>query len=175
MRFTSDIDGTITALRFYKGAANTGTHVGHLWTANGTLLATATFTGEIGVGLAGGRRSRHRSRSPPGTEYVASYFSPAGWFAYDGGYFSGSGVDSPPLHAPAAGASAEWRVPLHRERLPDDVAWPANYWVDVVFETGPDTTPPTITSRVPAANATGVALERERSARLRTIRSTRRP
>ena len=41
-------------LRFYKGASNTGTHVGHLWTSTGALLATATFTGRDGVGLAGG-------------------------------------------------------------------------------------------------------------------------
>ena len=34
----------------------------------------------------------------------------------------------------------------------------ANYWVDVVFTTsiGPDTTPPTVSSTTPTANATGV-------------------
>ena len=39
VRFKADLDGTITGVRFYKATANTGTHVGNLWTASGTLLA----------------------------------------------------------------------------------------------------------------------------------------
>ena len=39
VKFKSDSSGTITGLRFYKAAANTGTHVGTLWTASGTALA----------------------------------------------------------------------------------------------------------------------------------------
>ena len=38
------------ALRFYKGTTNTGTHVGHLWSRTGTMLAEATFTGETARG-----------------------------------------------------------------------------------------------------------------------------
>ena len=30
VKFRSDVDGFVTALRFYKGAANTGEHVGHI-------------------------------------------------------------------------------------------------------------------------------------------------
>ena len=29
----------MTGIRFYKSAANTGTHIGSLWTSTGTLLA----------------------------------------------------------------------------------------------------------------------------------------
>ena len=32
VKFRSDVAGYITGIRFYKGAGNTGTHVGHLWT-----------------------------------------------------------------------------------------------------------------------------------------------
>ena len=46
MKFTSDLNGVIKGIRFYKTAANTGTHIGNLWTASGTKLASATFTGE---------------------------------------------------------------------------------------------------------------------------------
>ena len=35
--------GFITGLRFYKTAGNTGTHVGHLWTAGGTELGPGHF------------------------------------------------------------------------------------------------------------------------------------
>ena len=44
VKFQSTVNGYITALRFYKGTGNTGTHVGHLWSAGGSLLASATFT-----------------------------------------------------------------------------------------------------------------------------------
>src|SRR6185437_10912858 len=35
VRFTPSVGGTITGLRFYKGALNTGAHVADLWTASG--------------------------------------------------------------------------------------------------------------------------------------------
>ena len=44
-RFRTAVAGHIQGVRFYKGSANTGTHVGHLWTATGQLLGTVTFTG----------------------------------------------------------------------------------------------------------------------------------
>ena len=54
--------GSVTGVRFYKAAANTGTHVGSLWTTGGTLLASATFTDERRRGWQSRRRSRPRSR-----------------------------------------------------------------------------------------------------------------
>src|SRR6266496_1939218 len=42
--------GYITGVRFYKGAANTGTHIGHLWSSTGTKLAEITFAGETTSG-----------------------------------------------------------------------------------------------------------------------------
>ena len=44
VKFKADYNGTITGVRFYKAAANTGTHIGSLWSAAGTRLAQATFT-----------------------------------------------------------------------------------------------------------------------------------
>ena len=85
------MNGSITGIRFYKGAGNTGTHVGSLWTASGTKLATATFSERDGVGLAAGELRHARSRSRPGTVYVASYFAPGGNYAADGGYFTAAG------------------------------------------------------------------------------------
>ena len=46
--FTSNSDGNITGIRFYKGPQNTGTHVGDLWSSTGTKLASATFANESG-------------------------------------------------------------------------------------------------------------------------------
>ena len=35
MKFRSDVSGTVTGVRFYKGSSNTGTHTGHLWSGTG--------------------------------------------------------------------------------------------------------------------------------------------
>ena len=67
-------------MRFYKGATNTGTHVGNLWTRTGTLLATATFTGETASGWQQVTLAAPVA-SPPNTTYVASYHAPRGHYA----------------------------------------------------------------------------------------------
>jgi hypothetical protein len=41
---------SLTAIRFYKDAAETGTHVGTLWSSAGTAIAQVTFTGETASG-----------------------------------------------------------------------------------------------------------------------------
>src|SRR5690606_12647889 len=38
MKFTASAAGTVTGLRYYKSAQDTGTHTGSLWTAGGALL-----------------------------------------------------------------------------------------------------------------------------------------
>src|SRR5215471_18223876 len=50
VKFRSDVSGTVTGIRFYKSAANTGTHIGNLWSAAGTLLASGTFSNETASG-----------------------------------------------------------------------------------------------------------------------------
>ena len=50
VKFQALTSGTITGIRFYKGPQNTGPHVADLWTATGTLLASATFTNESASG-----------------------------------------------------------------------------------------------------------------------------
>ncbi len=37
-------------IRFYKGVANTGTHMGALWSSTGAKLANVTFSGETASG-----------------------------------------------------------------------------------------------------------------------------
>src|SRR3954453_7113759 len=50
MKFRSSQDGFVTALRFYKQANNTGTHVGHLWSSDGQELAEVQFENETDSG-----------------------------------------------------------------------------------------------------------------------------
>ena len=136
VKFYSDVNGFITGIRFYKGTGNTGTHVGNLWTSTGTLLATATFTGESPTGW-----QQVKFAAPvaiqANTVYVASYFAPNGHYADDVGYLASAGVDSPPLHALRDGVNGVNGVYRYssRSRFPSSGYQSSNYWVDVVFST----------------------------------------
>jgi hypothetical protein len=133
VKFRSDIHGFITSVRFYKAAANTGTHIGDLWTTNGALLATATFTGETASGW-----QQVNFASPvsinSNTVYVASYHCNSGHYSEDDNYFT-IGVDNPPLHALASGVAGGNGVFAYgaTDTFPNQTFNAANYWVDVVF------------------------------------------
>ena len=159
VKFRSDVDGFVTAIRFYKGAQNTGTHVGHLWSAAGTLLAEATFTGETASGWQEVQLSPAVAIAA-NTTYVASYHAESGFFAFDSGFFAAAGVDTPPLHALQSGVDGPNGVFRYGPSGFPAPGGSNNYWVDVVFQTdlGPDVTPPAVASVVPANGATGVAL-----------------
>jgi Domain of unknown function (DUF4082)/Bacterial Ig-like domain/Purple acid Phosphatase, N-terminal domain/Bacterial Ig domain len=149
IRFTADTNGWVTGVRFYKGATNTGTHTGSLWSATGQMLATGTFTGESATGwqtLAFDAPVQVTA----GTTYVASYHAPNGNYAADLGLFAGT-VDNPPLHAQASvydyGAGP---------RYPSSTS-SAGYGVDVNLVTSApgDTKPPSVLSATPANASTG--------------------
>lgn len=50
MKFKSTKAGNILAIRYYKAASDTGTHVGRIWSATGSPLTSVTFTGETASG-----------------------------------------------------------------------------------------------------------------------------
>jgi hypothetical protein len=134
VQFESDTAGYIAGIRFYKSEANTGTHVAHLWSAAGALLATATFTNET---PSGWQQANFPSPVPIGanTVYVGSYQTSAGHFSLDQGYFATFGVDSSPLHAPAdvSGSANGVYVFSSTPAFPTNTYNASNYWVDVVF------------------------------------------
>jgi len=136
--FTSDTNGFITGIRFYKGAANTGTHVGNLWSSSGTLLATATFTNETASGWQQVNFSNPVAITA-NTLYVASYFVSAGHYSADWNYFTTTGVDNGNLHAPENGIPAPNGVFTYGagSNFPSSTHGSTNYWVDVVFNTSP--------------------------------------
>ncbi len=91
--------------------------------------------------------------------YVASYFAPAGHYAGDGGYFAASGADNVPLHALQDGVSGGNGVYTYGSAsgFPNLTFDSENYWVDVVFSTGPATAPAAPTGvTATAANASAV-------------------
>ena len=156
-KFRSTLDGYITAIRFYKGSANTGTHVGSLWTATGTLLATVTFSGESSSGWQQAVLSSPRGRD---SQYnICRLVLREHWrlcgrsklFPVWGDERTFAGI----------GERIRWRQRCLQVRpggFPTDTFNGTNYWVDVVFETTlpPDTTPPFVTEVTPAAGASSV-------------------
>jgi Domain of unknown function (DUF4082)/Bacterial Ig-like domain (group 1) len=50
VKFRSSKNGQIGAIRYWKAASETGTHVGRIWSAAGVLLANVTFTNETASG-----------------------------------------------------------------------------------------------------------------------------
>jgi glucose/arabinose dehydrogenase len=134
VKFRSDVAGTITGLRFYKGAGNGGTHVGNLWSATGTLLASATFSGETASGWQEVTFATPVSISP-NTTYVASYFAPVGRYSTDSGYFAGRTVTSGPLRALADGTDGGNGIYRYgaASGFPTGTFNATNYWIDIVF------------------------------------------
>ena len=141
-KFRVTKNGSVTGIRFYKGTGNTGTHVGKLWSATGTLLGSATFSSETATGW---QQVAFASPIPvvPDTTYVASYFAPVGRYAFDSNYFA-SAVDSPPLRALANGEDGGNGVYLYTTSggFPINTFNATNYWVDVVFNDGSVSGPP---------------------------------
>ena len=133
VKFRSDVSGSITALRFYKGAGNNGTHIGLLYSSTGTLLAQATFTGETSSGWQQVNLSAPVTIAA-NTTYVVAYFSTSG-FAYDASYFTNTGVDNPPLHALKYGVDGPNGVYIYAStpQFPTNDGYSQNYWADVVF------------------------------------------
>ncbi len=145
LRFRSDVGGEVLGVRFYKGSANTGTHVGNLWTSTGVKLATVTFSNET----ASGWQQAYFSKAvtiQAGATYVVSYSAPVGHYSVSE-YFFRTTLDAGPLHASAN--SGVYRYA--KGTFPTQVFHASNYWVDVVFRpAAPSTTPsPSATSLLP--------------------------
>jgi hypothetical protein len=136
MKFRADVDGFITGILFYKSPNNTGTHVANLWSSNGTLLGSATFTNET----ASGWQTVLFAQPIPiqaNTTYIASYHTNVGHYSDNIGYFTASGVTNGPLHALGDGVDGPDGVYNYgtASAFPTNTYHGSNYWVDVLFKT----------------------------------------
>jgi hypothetical protein len=133
VKFQASANGTITGIRFYKGPKNTGTHIGALWTASGTLLASATFTSETASGWQQVNFSTPVTITA-NTTYVASYHTNTGEYSANGNYFA-SGHTNGLLTAPSSASISGNGVYTYSGSnvFPNNTYNANNYWVDVVF------------------------------------------
>lgn len=162
VKFRADVDGWISGIRFFKGSGNGGTHVGSLWSRDGTLLARTTFIAETETGW------QEASFDGPvhvtaGTTYVASYYAPQGRYALTFNAFATAGVSNPPLRAlqdTVEGGNGVYRYTA-APSFPTQTHGSSSYWVDVVYATTypGDTVAPRVVSRAPADGATGVDVQ----------------
>ncbi len=137
VQFTASEDGTVTGVRFYKASANTGSHVGSLWSSTGTLLAQATFSNETASGWQTVLFSSPVSVSA-GTTYVASYLAPSGHYSDTADGFA-SATTNGPLTAPANGTVTPGNGVYtygSPSTFPSSSYNATNYWVDVLFSPG---------------------------------------
>ncbi len=145
MQFKVDVVGTVLGVRFFKSAANSGTHTGSLWDSSGRRLATATFTGESKSGWQFVQFNKAVTVTP-GATYVASYHTSKGRYAADTNVFvRGHGIDSAPLH----GLAGVYRYGTGG--FPSDQWQGSNYYVDVLFKTS--TEAPTAQPAIPSPSS----------------------
>jgi hypothetical protein len=134
LRFSSTTDGYVTGMRFHKAAGDTGTHVGHLWSSTGTLLASATFTNESASGW-----QQVKLATPvaidAGKTYVVSYLTSAGRYVASVGYFGSAGVQNGQLRALASGPDGPNGVFRLGGGFPSEGYNATYYGADVVFDT----------------------------------------
>lgn len=155
LRFTAEVDGFATGVRFYKGSGNGGQHTGSLWNAQGTRLASVVFAGETATGW---QTTLFSSPVPivAGQQYTVSYTAPQGRYAYEEWYWPYKARATSPLHAPSTSGTSAAGVYGSAGTHPTTTYRDANYFVDVAFEAAQDS-PVRLTSQSPSVAATGVA------------------
>jgi hypothetical protein len=135
--FRSDRAGYVKGIRFYKGSSNVGPHMAKLWSATGTLLVSAMFSGETASGWQEVRFATPVAITA-NTTHVASYYTASGFYSVTQAYFA-LAVYTPPLRALANGDGGGNGVYRYGAGggFPTSAFNSTNYWVDVVFDDNP--------------------------------------
>jgi Domain of unknown function (DUF4082) len=151
VRFSTSVNGTIVALKFYKASINTGVHTGTLWTNTGAKLASGTFSKESASGWQTLTLAKPVAVTA-GTNYVASYHAPIGRYSETQQQFLRGRTVGNSLIKATGGVytySAAAKFPT--------TSWNSSaYGVDVSFlagkgavtASGPTSTPPTPTAPI---------------------------
>ncbi len=139
LKFQSDTAGQITAIRYWKAASETGSHVGRIWSSTGTLLASVTFANETASGWQQQALSTALSINA-NTTYVVSV-NVNSYFAITTNALASS-IVSGDLKTVADGNNGVYGSP---GSLPTNSYENSNYFRDIVFVAS-TTTPPTTES-----------------------------
>ncbi|WP_417374462.1 DUF4082 domain-containing protein [Glutamicibacter protophormiae] len=128
-RFSPTVDGSASAIRFYKAKGTTGSHTGTLYTTAGKALATVRFANESPSGWQVASLPKSVALEA-GKSYVVSYRAPAG----------GAYVVTPNytfISKSAAFSISDNDAGVFRSTTSETFSrrtWQSNqYWVDIVY------------------------------------------
>jgi len=166
VRFTSTANGYVTGIRFYKAAANTGTHVGSLWTTEGALLTSVTFDQESDSGWQQAAFTYPVAVSE-GSTYIVSYSAPQGHYSADPRQFVTDWVNGPLTATADRGGASNGIYSTTPGRFPDRTYNATGYAVGPVFipDTGEDPAPPVLVSTSPEDGASSIPVDQAPMAR----------
>lgn len=152
-RFSSDVEGKLTGLEFYRSIGETGTHTGTLYSTTGEVLATVQFPDS---NVSGWQYAAFETpvQIQPNNDYVAAYRS-NGIYPATPGKFA------------AATQTGHLKTSAQAGHYTYGTGYPAgsvttSYLVDVRFV--PKAEPVTVTERNPEAGASNIALDSTLSA-----------
>jgi hypothetical protein len=133
VKFWSSQSGTISAIKFYRGAKSPNGYVARLYSATGTLLGSVTMAQESGP-VPGWQQAVFASpiAIAANTGYVAAYYAPTGQYA-DTPQGLQQSVSNGPLIAPAASLVGGNGVYGRNRQFPIQDYQNTNYFVDVAF------------------------------------------
>ncbi|TBA08844.1 DUF4082 domain-containing protein [Rhizobium ruizarguesonis] len=157
VKFTSNVAGAVTGIRFYRSANDNGQNVVDLWSSTGTKLGTATFTTTTASGWQTVNFTNPVTIAA-NTTYVASYHTTGAYVATANFYTTA--VTSGPLTAPASGNGVyRYGGSATAGIFPNATFSATNYWADVVFRpsNANNTTPTAIADAGDATEKGGVA------------------
>ena len=135
MRFSSEKDGYVTGVRFYKADGDASSHIGQLYDNTGNLLAEGSFINETSSGWQEVLFDQAVQIVKDQT-YVISYHKGEGIYVATNDYFVQPKFN-PPLKGLSNGEDGLNGVYLEsgNPAFPTKNFKASNYWVDVVFET----------------------------------------
>jgi len=134
VKFSTSQPGTISAIRFYRGAKSANGYVATLYSADGkTTLGSVTTATESGS-VPGWQQAVFTTPIPinANTTYVAAYYAPSGQYAYTN-FGLTQAVSSTPLSASAAATVGGNGVYYRGKGFPNSAWNDTNFFVDVTF------------------------------------------
>ena len=133
VKFWSSQSGTISAIRFYRGATSPQGYVARLYATDGTILGSVNLSTESGP-VPGWQEAYFAAPIPISANqtYAAAYFAPSGQYT-DVYYGLTNGATQGPLTAPASAAVGGNGVYVYANAFPTSTWEDSNYFVDVAF------------------------------------------
>jgi len=128
VRFTPTADGTVSQIRFFRGAATAGGYLVRLWSEDGIQLASAAVSDGSIPGWQVGAFAPVTVEA--GRTYTASYYASSGAYAIDQDSFFATMTEGA-LSAPG-GVNGVFHYGVGGG-FPDETWDASNYWVDPVL------------------------------------------